>query len=119
MISKRSQRVASLMRREIADILIREFPSKSMVTLTGVRITRDLSIVCLNVSILVDSPVERLEIFKELSSHIPKIRKFLALRVRHQMRSVPQIKFFLDSYEENARRMDELFDQIENQKNSD
>ena len=106
------QRVAKLMHREIADILVREFPDKSMVTVTGVRITRDLSIVYVDLSIMLDSAAERKKVFDALVSQDSAIRKMLASRIRHQMRAVPTIRFFLDNSQEHIRKMDVLFEEI-------
>ncbi len=108
----RTQRVAKLMHREIADVLAREFPNGSMVTVTGTRVTRDLSIVYVNLSILLDSAEERQKAFDTFVAHAPTIRKILAQRIRHQMRAVPDLRFFLDNSQEHVRRIDDLFDQI-------
>ena len=114
-MSVRTQRVAKLMHREIADILARDFPDQSMVTVTGTRITRDLSIVYVDVSVMVDSLEERQKVFDALVNQISTIRKILAQRVRHQMRAVPQIRFRLDNSLEHAHKIDALFDQINRQ----
>ena len=114
-MSVRTQRVAKLMHREIAGILAREFPDKSMVTVTGARVTRDLSIAYVDISILVDSMEERQDIFDTLVGHSSTIRKFLAQRIRHQMRAVPSIRFSLDTSQEAARKIDLLFDRIKEQ----
>ena len=117
-MSVRTQRVAKLMHREIAGILAREFPDKSMVTVIGARVTRDLSIAYVDVSILVDSTEERQDIFDTLVEHTAAIRKLLAQRIRHQMRAVPSIRFSLDSSQEAGRKIDLLLDRIKEQKNN-
>ena len=116
-MSVRTQRVAKLMHREIAGILTHEFPDKSMVTVIGVRVTRDLSIAYVDVSVLVDSPEERQDVFDTLVGHSTTIRKLLAQRIRHQMRAVPSIRFSLDNSQETSRRIDRLFDRIREQEN--
>ncbi|MCY4159219.1 MAG: 30S ribosome-binding factor RbfA [Bacteroidetes bacterium] len=115
----RTQRVAKLMHREIADILAREFPDKSVVTVTDVRVTRDLSIVYVDLSILLDSKKERQEVFNALVSQTSLVRKILAQRIRHQMRAIPDIRFFLDNSQEHVRRIDALFHQIKQQDHHD
>ena len=117
-MSVRTQRVAKLMHREIAGILAREFPDKSMVTVIGARVTRDLSIAYVDVSILVDSTEERQDIFDTLVEHSAAIRKLLAQRIRHQMRAVPSIRFSLDKSQEAGRKIDLLLDRIQKQKNN-
>ena len=117
-MSVRTQRVAKLMHREIAGILAHEFPDKSMVTVMGARVTRDLSIAYVDISILVDSTEERQDIFDTLVGHSATIRKLLAQRIRHQMRAVPSIRFALDNSQEAGRKIDLLLDRIKEQKNS-
>ena len=117
-MSVRTQRVAKLMHREIAGILAHEFPDKSMVTVIGARVTRDLSIAHVDVSILADSAEKRQELFDSLVGHSSTIRKLLAQRIRHQMRAVPSIRFSLDSSQEAARKIDLLFDRIKEQQNN-
>ena len=114
-MSLRTQRVAKLIHRDIAEILAREFPDIiSMVTVTGTRVTRDLSIVYVDLSIMLDSVEERQKIFDDLVGKSPTIRKMLAQRIRHQVHVVPTIRFFLDNSQEHLKRMDSLFEQIEN-----
>ncbi|MCY3594455.1 MAG: 30S ribosome-binding factor RbfA [Bacteroidetes bacterium] len=114
-MSVRTQRVARLMHREMADILAREFPDQSMVTVTGVRVTRDLSIVYVDLSIMLDSAEERQTAFDVLVSQTAAVRKFLAQRIRHQVRAVPDIRFFLDNSQDQVRKLDTLFAQIKDQ----
>ena len=90
-----------------------------MVTVIGARVTRDLSIAYIDVSILVDSTEERQDIFDTLIGHSTTIRKLLAQRIRHQMRAVPSIRFSLDNSQETSRRIDLLFDQIKEQQNKE
>ncbi len=111
----RTQRVAKLMHREIADVLAREFPDGSMVTVTGTRVTCDLSIVYVDLSIMLDSAEERQKMFDTLVAQAPNVRKNLAQRIRHQVKAIPDLRFFLDNSQEHIRRIDALFDQINNQ----
>jgi len=116
-MSVRTRRVAKLMRREIAEILARDFPTPTIVTVTGVRITSDLSIANIDLSIMDDSSDTRREIFESMVNQIPAIRKSLAVRVRHQMRAIPTIRFFLDDSQEHIQKIDALFEKI-NQRES-
>ncbi|NJL44406.1 MAG: ribosome-binding factor A, partial [Nitrosarchaeum sp.] len=45
------------------------------------------------------------------------MRKELGQRVRHQLRIVPEIKFFLDDTLEYVFKMEQLFDQIRKESN--
>ena len=41
-----------------------------------------------------------------------EIRKELGARVRHQLRSIPELKFFIDDTLDYVFKMEELFDKI-------
>lgn len=113
-MSIRTERVASLLQREVADILRLEFSSQiqSMITVTGVRVTRDLGIAYVYVSVFGDTEVERQTALDELRALSVKIRTSLARRIRHQLRGVPELRFFLDDSLTEAARLEELFGKI-------
>lgn len=110
----RTERVAKLLQREVADILLSEFSEElqPMVTVTGVRMTKDLSIAYVHVSVLGDTLPQRQSAFKHLEELTPKVRTALAGRIRHQMRAVPELRFFLDESLQEAQKMEDLFDRI-------
>ena len=109
-MSVRTQRVARLIQRDIAEILAREFDTGFFFTVTNVRVNRDLSIAYVAVSVFADTLEERQAAFELLTPHTARIRSLLAQRIRHQMRAVPSIRFFLDETEEEARKMDALLE---------
>jgi len=113
-MSIRTERVARLMQREVADLLARDFADQfpTLVTITHARVTRDLSILYLNVSLMAGGDSEREAAFQHLESLTPKIRSALARRVRNQVRKVPEVRFFLDESLEKAKRLEKLFDEI-------
>ena len=113
-MSIRTQRVAELIQREVARILQRDYADqlKPMVTITNARVTKDLSIAYLYASVLGDTSAKREAAFKQLKTLTPEIRDELASRIRHQLRTVPEIKFFLDESLQKAKKMENLFDRI-------
>ncbi len=111
-MSIRTQRVAKLLQREIADVLNKEFGQQLMVTVTDARVTKDLSIAYIYVSVFGQTPEQRQAAFRHLQDQIPQIRSSLASRIRHQLRMVPELRFFLDESLEQARKMETLFDRI-------
>ncbi len=113
-MSIRTERVAKLIQREIAGLLGTEFSEQlqPMVTVTGARVTKDLSIAYLYVSVMGDSDAQRKATFKHLETLTAKIRNALASRIRHQLRTVPEIRFFLDESQIEANKMENLFARI-------
>jgi ribosome-binding factor A len=113
-MSIRTERMARLVQREVAELLNNEFfeASQSLVTVTGVRVTKDLGIAYVDVSVLGEDLGRRKLTFRRLEEITPQVRSALASRIRHQVRRIPEIKFFLDESQQQAARMEELFDQI-------
>jgi ribosome-binding factor A len=113
-MSIRQERFNRLVQREIADLLNNEFfeASQSMVTVTNVRMTKDFGIAYVYVSVLGDNPGLRKIALRRLEDLTPDIRQSLAARIRHQVRRIPEIRFFLDETQQHAQHMEKLFDQI-------
>jgi len=117
-MSIRTEKVARLMQREIADLLVTEFGEhlQRMVTVTGTRTTKDLSIVYVYVSVMGENDVQRNAAFRQLVDLAPRIRGSLAKRIRHQVRAIPEIRFFLDDTLEKAARIEDIFDRIRDER---
>ncbi|MFT5514081.1 MAG: ribosome-binding factor A [Rhodothermales bacterium] len=113
-MSIRTERVARLLQREIAGLLVSDFGEQlgGMVTVTGTRVTKDLGIVYTYVSVLGDNEAERHASFGRLEELKPRIRHAMAQRIRHQVRVVPNIRFFLDESLDQAKQIEGLFDKI-------
>lgn len=113
-MSIRTERVARMLQREVADLLQNEFheASQSLLTVTEVRVTKDLGIAYVHVSVLGDNPGQRTVAFRRVEVLTPQIRQALAARIRHQVRRIPELRFFLDEGQQHAAHMDALFMQI-------
>jgi len=113
-MSIRTERVAKLLQREVADILQTDLGQQlpTMVTVTDARVTKDLSIAYIYVSVLGETSAQRQAAFKHLQELTSQVRSALAGRVRHQLRVVPELKFFLDETLEKSRKLEDLFDRI-------
>ena len=83
-----------------------------LVTVTSGRVTKDLSIAYIYVSILESTPEQRKASFRHLEGLTQKIRSALAGRIRHQLRTVPELRFFLDESQFEASKMEDLFAKI-------
>lgn len=113
-MSIRTDRVGRMIQREVAEILQQDFgeATQSLVTVTGVRMTDDLGIAYVDLSVLGGTLEARKAAFSRVEAQTTEIRHALAQRIRHQVRRIPEIKFFLDEGPQKAARMDELFAQI-------
>jgi len=105
----RQNRVARLIQKELA-IIFQEhsydlFQNK-IITVTIVRISADLSVCKVYVSIF---PYNEKENFIEyLNMQKKVIRNFLAQRIRNQVRIIPELIFYRDDSIDYANRIDEL-----------
>ena len=109
-----TERVAELVQREVARILQRDYSDQlqPMVTITRARVTGDLSIAYIYASVMGDTSEEREATFRQLKALTDDIREKLASRIRHEVREIPELKFFHDESLEEAKRMENLFDRI-------
>ena len=80
-----------------------------MVSVTQVRVSPDLSICTAHLSIF---PSERGEdIMEHINKTSAQIRYELGTRVRHQLRIIPELRFFIDDSLDYIDRIDELLKQ--------
>lgn len=117
-MSIHTERVAELVQREVARILQREYSDQlqPMVTITRARMTGDLSIAYVYASVMGDDSEQREATFKQLKALTPEIREELASRIRHKVKEIPELKFFLDESMQRAKRMENLFDRIQEER---
>ena len=111
--TKRQKQVAGLINEELNDIFRRMnllMVDGGMVSISAVKITPDLfeARVYLSMFKIKDTQAVLLK-FEEKNK---EIRKELGSRVRHQLRSVPELKFYIDDTLDYAFKMEELFEKI-------
>lgn len=110
MESKRQQKVGRQIQKDLGDIFQKEAKhliSGSFVTITAVRMTPDLGIARTYLSFLPDKNKQLL--LDSIQENTRFIRQKLGERVRHQLRIVPELQFYLDDTAEYAAKMDALF----------
>ena len=107
----RQARISRLLQKELADI----FQSQTrmmrgvLVSVTRVKISPDLSICTAHLSIF---PSERgEEIMENINKTSAQIRYELGTRVRHQLRIIPELRFFINDSLDYIDRIDELLKQ--------
>jgi ribosome-binding factor A len=107
---KRSDRVADLIREEVADLIMYRLkdPRIGFVTVTGVEMTADLKLARVFVSIMKEE--ERELTLEILNSSRNFIRANLSKRLR--MKFIPAIEFRLDTSIEYGFKIDKLLKEI-------
>jgi len=113
MESKRQQKFAGVLQEELAQVFQREggaFLPNTLVTITRVRVSPDLAVAKVYLSFFNTSNTT-LSI-NTVNAHAGEIRYKLGARIRHQVRVVPELTFFVDDTNEYVERMDHLFEKI-------
>ncbi|CAN5622718.1 30S ribosome-binding factor RbfA [soil metagenome] len=110
MESKRQQKVSRQLQKDLSEIFQRDVPhlfNGAFITVTSVRISPDLSVARVYLSFLATKNKQLL--LENIQEKGKVLRQHLGDRVRHQLRIVPELNFFLDDTADYADKMDKLF----------
>ena len=108
MENTRQQKIAKQIQKDVAEILQKEgadLVRGMLVTVTAVRMSPDFNYakICLSVF-----PFERsAEAMQVLEKNNWFVRRALGERIRHQLKAVPELQFFLDDSLEYIEHIDE------------
>ena len=115
--SKRQKQVAGVIQEEMNDIFLRmglNMVDGGMVSISKVKVTPDLLEARIYLSLFqVKDPaalIERIEL------RTGEIKRLLGLRVKQQLRRMPELRFFLDDTLDYVFKMEELFKKINEEK---
>ncbi|MDE5571317.1 MAG: 30S ribosome-binding factor RbfA [Prevotella sp.] len=104
----RQNKIARLLQKELSVIFQEQTRSMRgvMVSVTRTKISPDLSICTAYLSIF---PSERgEELLRNITKNEKQVRYELGTRIRHQMRIIPELRFFIDDSLDYIERIDEL-----------
>jgi ribosome-binding factor A len=111
--SKRQKQVAGLINEELNDIFRRMNLSMldgGMISIASVKITPDLFEARVYLSMFQVKDAQAA--LQHVEAKNKEIRKELGTRVRHQLRSIPELKFYIDDTLDYVFKMEELFEKI-------
>lgn len=109
MESTRQKKVSRQLLKDLSEILQlngRDIIGTSLVSVTVVRISPDLSVARVYISVFGTDEKETL--LNRMNQQAYAIRKKLGERIRNQMRKVPELKFFLDDSVDYSQQIDDL-----------
>jgi ribosome-binding factor A len=110
---KRQKQVAAVLEKDLNEIFQRlglSMLNGGMVSIASVKITPDLFEARVYLSFFkVQDTVSALKFIQEKGW---EIKKELTARVRHQLRSMPQLTFYIDDTLEYVDKMEQLFKEI-------
>jgi len=109
MESTRQQKVARLIQKDLAEILrtrSRQFGQGVMISVTVVRITPDLGLARIYLSIFPSNNNQ--DVIGQIEKATSSLRYDLGKLVGKQLRIIPELRFFLDDSLDYAERIDDL-----------
>jgi ribosome-binding factor A len=117
---RRSERVAELIRHHVV-MLLRALGDARLneLVVTGVKLSEDLGIASIYVRSLVgdDDPKRRKSLLAALERAKGRVRHGLAPRI--ELKKLPELRFFYDTGQDNAARVDELLREIHREQDPD
>jgi ribosome-binding factor A len=117
---KRQKQIGGLIQEEINFIFQRlglNMINGGMVSISSVKITPDLLEARIYLSVF--NAADNKTALKKIAERAWEIKKELAARVKHQLRRIPELKFFLDDTLDHVFKMEELFKQIKSNESKD
>lgn len=109
MDSMRQNKFARFIQKELTDIFLHNgtsFYGKAFVTITLVRMTPDLGVARIYLSLF--GVKDREIVMEQIRKHSKEVRKHLGVRIKNHVRHIPDLEFFLDEsldYAENIERL--------------
>ncbi|MCS7028708.1 MAG: 30S ribosome-binding factor RbfA [Bacteroidia bacterium] len=121
-MSVRQEKVNRLLQKELGDIFQKESsnfaPLGTFITVSGVKISPDLSIANVYISIFPEQ--QREPVMINIQLYHKEIRKMLAQRIRNQVRIIPELRFFVDDTQDYVQRLEKIFKELhQSQKDTD
>jgi ribosome-binding factor A len=110
---KRQKQIAGLLNEELTQVLQRlglNMIDGGMVSISSVKITPDLLETRVYLSFF--QVKDTAAALKKIEEKAWEIKKEIAGRVKHQLRRIPEIRYFLDDTLDHVFKMEELFKKI-------
>lgn len=108
MDSTRQNKISRLIQKELGEIFLLQTKATHgiMVSVSKVKVSPDLGIATAYLSIFPSDKAE--EIVKNVNANVKALRGDLGSRLRHQLRVIPELRFFVDDSLDYIEHIDEL-----------
>ena len=108
METTRQNKIARLIQKELSEIFLLQTKAMGnvLISVSAVRISPDMSIARAYLSVFPSAKAD--ELVNNINKNMKSIRYDLGNRVRHQLRIIPELKFFVDDSLDYAEHIDEL-----------
>ena len=105
----RLNKVSRLVQKELAEIFqqqAKKIAKNAMITVTEVRVTKDLSLARVFLSLF--GIPEKALFIKDIKDNQKEIRRELGNRIKNQLRAIPALEFILDDSLDYIEHIDDL-----------
>ncbi|HQX45043.1 MAG: 30S ribosome-binding factor RbfA [Saprospiraceae bacterium] len=113
----RQKQVAELIRRNFSMVLSSEgkyIYEDAMVTVTGVKMSPDMSLAKIYVSIY--NYENKQEVILMMEEHYARLKQAMHQRLKKQLRLMPEFRFYLDETLDEVYRLEALFKKLHEEK---
>jgi len=112
MDSTRQKKIGRLIQKDMSEMFqreVKELVQGTMVTVTVVRVTSDLGIARIYLSIFPGDKKE--EVFNSITQNASRLRYVLGTRVGKQLRVIPELEFYIDDSLDYIDNIDRLLNE--------
>jgi len=108
METTRQNKISRLLQKELSEIFLLQTKAMHgiLVSVSIVRISPDMSVARVYLSVFPSEKSD--ELVKNVNENMKSIRYELGTRVRHQLRIIPELKFFVDDSLDYIEKIDSL-----------
>ncbi|MEQ1798344.1 MAG: ribosome-binding factor A [Lacibacter sp.] len=114
---KRQKQIAGVIHEEMTSIFRKmglSMVDGGLVSISSVKITPDLLETRIYLSVF--QAKDNAAVLKKVEDKAHEIKRELASKLKHQLRRIPEIKYFLDDTLDHVFKMEELLKKIEDEK---
>ena len=119
MESRRQKKIARLVQKEVSDIFQKDGPAiygSAFVTVTNAYVTPDLLVARIYLSVMGKGKEDALA---QIEQHKNEVRHKLGNQLRHQLRKIPDLEFFLDESLDHVFKIEGIFKELDEEKKQD
>lgn len=114
---KRQKQIAGVINEEMTTIFRRiglSMVDGALVSIASVKVTPDLLEARIYLSVF--QAKDNAAVLKKVEEKAFEIKREIAAKLKHQLRRIPEIKYYLDDTLDHVFKMEELFKKIEEEK---
>lgn len=120
MNSRRQEKFAKLMQKDLGDIFLQKTNTLfngNFITISNVFVSPDMGYLKVYLSFF--KPDNQKELLELIQQNKKEIRHELAKKVKNQVRKVPEIEFYIDDSLDYVEKMEGIFNDIKKKDNTD